>query len=113
MLKTINYIAAAILIFLGVAHTVLTPIFYKVFDLNSLWFAGAGLGFVFLGAINICRIIIKNNSINIISLLSNSTALIYCMLITYKLDKPQAIIILLDVSILVFLSTIDLKKNKN
>jgi hypothetical protein len=108
MKKILNYLSIALILLLGVVHVVLTPLFYKTFDLSSLWFAGTGLSFVFLGIINVSRVNTKNKSIKVIGLLANSLALILCILIVMKLRQPQAYIGLFVLALLFLLSLIDL-----
>lgn len=51
-MKKVYSIATGIIVFLGVGHTVLTPMFYPAFSADALWFAGTGLALLFLGLLN-------------------------------------------------------------
>ena len=113
MRKKVDYIATILLLILGSIHTILTPVFYKTFDLNALWFAGTGLAFVFLGFINIFRIKTTERIIKIFCLFGNVLAFFYCILIVLKLGEPQAFISLFDLLVLLVLSLVDLKLSKN
>jgi len=52
-MKTVHRISAYIIVGLGLIHTLATPIFYSGFTEDGLWFAGTGLGLVFLGLLNL------------------------------------------------------------
>lgn len=107
MKNIIDYIVTIILIMLGSIHTILTPIFYSALDVDSLWFAGTGLAFLFLGFINIFRIRTNEIFIKAFCLFSNSIVFVYCILIVLILTKPQALISLIDLFFLLVLSLVD------
>ena len=109
MRKIIDYIAIALILLLGVVHAAMTPLFYKTFDLNALWFAGAGLSFVFLGIVNISRMKSPFKTIKILCILANILALIFCILIVLKLARPQAYISLFILVLLLILSLVDIR----
>lgn len=113
MRKKIDYVFTILLLVLGSIHTVLTPVFYKTFTLNALWFAGTGLAFVFLGFINFSRIKTTERLIKMLCSLGNALALIYCILMVIKLAEPQAFIGLIDLLVLSGLSFIDLRLSKD
>jgi hypothetical protein len=52
-MRTIHKICSWIILVLGVGHTMAIPIFYLGFTEDALWFAGTGLGLVFLGLLNL------------------------------------------------------------
>ena len=112
MKKIIDYLAALFIFILGSAHTVLTPLFYKTFDLDALWFAGTGLAFVFLGFTNIARIRTTELIITLLCLFGNVLTLIFCVCIVIKLAEPQAYISLFVLLFLFSLSLIDVKIKK-
>ena len=109
MRKYFDYFFTILLIILGVCHTSLTPVFFKIFDLNALWFAGTGMAFIFLGLINIFRLRTAELLIKSLCSLSNGLALIFCILIVLKLNQPQAFISLLTLIFLIVMSLIDLR----
>lgn len=113
MSKKIDDIATILLIILGFIHIILTPIFYKTFDLDSLWFAGTGLAFLFLGFINIFRIRTTEMFIKKLCSLGNAMAFVYCILIVLKLSEPQAFVSLIVLLIIFGLSLVDLKQSKS
>lgn len=113
MRKKLDYVATILLLILGSVHTILTPVFYKTFDLDALWFIGTGLAFVFLGFINISRIKTTEIFIKILCPIGNALAFIYCIFIVLKLAEPQAFISFFDLLVLLVLSLIDLKLTKN
>jgi hypothetical protein len=51
-MKKLYSISTGIILFLGVGHTLLTPMFYPSFSVDALWFAGTGLALLFLGMLN-------------------------------------------------------------
>ena len=107
-------ISALLFVFiLGSVHTVLTPLFYKTFDLDALWFAGTGLAFVFLGFINFTRIRTSELVNTLLCLFGNVLALIFCICFVTKLAEPQAYISLFVLLFLFSLSLIDVKLKKN
>jgi len=112
MTKIIDYIATILLLILGSVHTIMTPVFYKTFDRNALWFIGTGLSFVFLGLINIARIKTTENIIKILCPIGNALAFIYCIFIVIKLSAPQAFVSLIVLLFLFVLSLINLKSIK-
>ncbi len=112
MRKKLDYVSTILLLLLGSAHTILTPVFYKTFDLNALWFAGTGLAFVFLGFLNISRMKTTDNTIKILCLVGNGLAFVYCIFIVLKLGEPQAFISFFDLLLLLVLSFIDWKVSK-
>lgn len=89
---------------IGLVHTALTPLFYKSFSLNALWFAGTGIAFVFLGIINFIASRILQKWILNISIIANITMLAYSILITILLKEPQAYISILIVATVTVLS---------
>ena len=103
MRRKLDYTATIVILILWSVHTILTPLFYKTFDLGALWFAGTGLAFIFLGFINISRIKTTEIGINILCIVGNVIAFIYCIFIVLKLSEPQAFISLLDLLFLVVL----------
>lgn len=113
MRKKIDFVFSAILVILGAVHIVMTPVFYKVFNLNSLWFAGTGLSFLFLGLMNFIRIQTHETFNHQVCAAGNTAALIYCVLIVIKMTEPQAFISLLDLATLWIFSLMDLKQVNN
>ena len=99
-MKTIDYIFTIVLLLLGVAHIILTPMFYEQFDIASLWFAETGLGFVFLGFVNLGRLRSEHECPENFSLFCNLLGLVYTILIVTKLSEPQAYISLVVILVL-------------
>ena len=109
MRRKIDYIFTTFLIILGICHTALTPMFYKIFDLNALWFAGTGLAFMFLGLFNVSRLKTTEKFIKILCSVGNALAFIFCILIVMQLTQPQAFICLFTLFVLLGLSLIDFR----
>ncbi|MCP4323329.1 MAG: hypothetical protein GY787_16075 [Alteromonadales bacterium] len=110
LIKITEYIVTLLLLLLGIAHTALTPMFYKEFDLNSLWFSGVGLGFVFLGLLNLSRINTTEMMTKKMALIGNFIALIYSVLLVIKLGKPQTFVSLAVLLTLFSLSVFAVKR---
>lgn len=106
-MKFYKIISVAVL-FLGILHCVLTPMFYNSFNIDAVWFIGAGLAFVLTGAINFANVINSNREIIILSRLSNLAGFIYSFVIMILLPEPQAVFAFV-LMILLLLSSV---KNK-
>ena len=74
------------------AHSGLTPVFYKTFDADALWFFGTGLTYIFMGLYNLAAIKVKITSISNIAVILNFIGTIFTIAITYILREPQAFI---------------------
>ncbi|MCK5169525.1 MAG: hypothetical protein KAQ75_06580 [Bacteroidales bacterium] len=98
-------IATYLLILLGVIHSGFTPIFYKTFNADALWFFGTGLTYIFMGLYNLASLKVKIKSITSIAIILNFIGTIFTMAITYILREPQTYAALVLV-ILIFLSSL-------
>jgi len=113
MIKIIDSVAIALLIILGLVHVCMTPVLYKTFDLQSLWFAGTGLAFVFLGLFNFSRISSKDILVKIHCTVANVLALVYGVFLVIKLvDKPHVWFSLFVLVFLFILSLLDLRSKE-
>ena len=112
MRKKIDKIAIALITILGLVHVCMTPVFYKTFDLNALWFAGTGLSFVFLGLFNFARINSREILIKTHCTVANVIASVYGVFIVIKLVKPHAYFSLIVLLLLLILSFVDLISTK-
>lgn len=92
MLSRIDSILISIVLLLGVAHTAFTPVFYKSFSLDAIWFAGTGLAFVFLGLLHISRRTSTSSLAVVVSCFASVVATIFSILIVLKMTAPQAYI---------------------
>ncbi len=106
--KQFDYIAIALLLLLGTAHTTLTPLFYHELSVDSLWFAGTGLSFIFLALLNISRTLTTHKTITLMSFIGNIITLAYCLLIVMKADEPQAYLSLFVITSLSVFSFLEL-----
>ena len=102
-------IASYLLILLGIIHSGFTPIFYKTFNADALWFFGTGLTYIFMGLYNLASIKVKINSISRIAVILNFVGTIFTMAITYIIREPQAYLALILV-IFIFLSSLLTKR---
>jgi hypothetical protein len=89
-MKTIHKISSWIILVLGVGHTLATPNFYPGFSAEALWFAGTGLGLVFLGLLNL--VVIRNPTPTGLNLCiaADAIATVYGILIPFVVPEPQA-----------------------
>ena len=85
-------IALYLLILLGVIHSGLTPVFYKTFNADALWFFGTGMSYTFMGLYNLATLKVKILSIYRIAIVLNFIGTIFTIAITYILREPQAYI---------------------
>ncbi|HAF31186.1 MAG TPA: hypothetical protein DCG75_19275 [Bacteroidales bacterium] len=102
-------ISIYLLILLGVVHSGLTPVFYKVFNADALWFFGTGLSYIFMGLYNLAALKVKVTSISNMAVILNFIATIFTIAITYILREPQAYVaMVLVIYIFIFsLFTVD------
>ena len=112
MAKKLNHTFSIILVVLSIIHIILTPMFYKIFNLGALWFAGSGLSFLFLGSINIIGPETTGMPFKLLRSICNALALVFCALIVSILTQPQAFICLAVVAMLLGLSLLDLKRSR-
>ena len=105
MIKTYK-ILSVMAIFMGTGHTVLTPVFYDKFDINAIWFAGAGLGLLCLGFLNFASTKCDQALIKIFCFLGNLLFLIFTVLILKFETGPQVFIV---IAILTSLLAINLR----
>ena len=83
------------LIGLGILHTLLTPLFYPGFTIDALWFAGTGLGLLFLGLFNLAVLKSGAQAALNLCLIANIIGSLYGILIVIILPEPQAFLALL------------------
>ena len=83
-------IAAYLLVLLGIVHIALTPLFFKQFGLDVLWFAGTGLALVFLGNLNLIVMLSRRSGFYIMAITSNIMALLLMTLLLSMNPSLQA-----------------------
>src|SRR5437763_411721 len=71
MLRTLHQIASYLIVALGCVHLLFTFHNYDSFDMDAVWFFGAGLAIVFAGFLNI--VVLRAN-------VSDTLALLLCLL---------------------------------
>lgn len=85
------YRIASYLLMLGVIHSALTPVFYKSFSPDALWFFGTGLSLVFLSLLNIAASKILVPWLLTMTLVANIIGTVYAVLMVVILkNAPQA-----------------------
>jgi len=104
--------SAYLLVLLGIVHIALSPVFFRRFGLDVLWFAGTGMGLVFLGNLNLLVQISKRNGFYMMAVTSNIMGLLLMVLILLMNPAPQAwigvvlLVILMVGSIMNYFSTL-------
>jgi isochorismate pyruvate lyase len=94
MLKRIDLALALALLLLGVAHTALTPYFYRGFTLDALWFAGTGLSLIFAALLHLVRRDSESTRASWAAFYSGLGAAAFTVLLAVKLRQPQAYAVL-------------------
>ncbi len=74
---------------MGITHIALTPVFYKTYTVDSLWFAGTGLAFVLLGGLNLAGLKFINDKEFRWIVFANILMLTFVGLLALKLGEPQ------------------------
>ena len=95
-MTTVHKVSAYALLALGILHTALTPLFYQQFDVDTLWFAGTGLGLIFLALLNLVALRSPIRIVRSICLAANLIGLVYGILIVIVLPEPQSFLALLS-----------------
>jgi hypothetical protein len=90
MLKRLDLLLIMSVLVLGLAHIAFTPVLFKTFSIDALWFAGTGLSFVFLGLLHLIRRTSGSPISLILSLIASLAATAFSVLIVIKLPAPQA-----------------------
>jgi hypothetical protein len=80
-MRIVYKISAYLVVLLGIAYMVLTPFFFRQFGMDVLWFAGTGLGFIFLGNLNLIVMVSKRSGFYMMAITSNIMALLLSILI--------------------------------
>ena len=90
LIKLYRY--AAYLLMLGIIHSALTPVFYKSFSTDALWFFGTGLALVFLSLLNIAASRLLVSWLLKMTLIANFIGTIFSVAMVLVLRAPQAYI---------------------
>jgi len=93
-MKLLYKISAYLLVLLGIVHIGFSPLFFGQFGMDVLWFAGTGLGFVFLGNLNIIVITSKKAAFYIVAVTSNILGVLLAAVTASMLASTQAYIAL-------------------
>lgn len=94
-MKLMYKIASLLLILSGLLQIAFTPLFFSHFGLDVLWFAGSGLGFVFLGNLNLIVMLSQKLNYYTMILSSNVLGLMFTIIVLTVLNSIQAYIALL------------------
>lgn len=92
MLKRFDFVLIMSVLILGLAHIAFTPVFFKTFTLDALWFAGTGLSFVFLGLLHLIRRTSSSSLSLFLSFIASLAATVFSGLIVIKMPAPQAFV---------------------
>jgi hypothetical protein len=111
-MKKIDYIFSFIIVLLGIVHISLTPTFYETFNDEANIFIGMGLAFVFLGVLNIIRLLANKRIVTVLCLICNIIAICYLLFYSIMLNKfePQGLVTIFFILIPALLSIINLTK---
>ncbi len=91
-MRLLQKITAYLLVVMGIVHIALTPIFFRQFGLDVLWFAGTGLALIFLGNINLMVLISRRSGFYMMAITSNIMALLLVVVILSMNPSIQAYI---------------------
>lgn len=81
---------AFLLALTGLAHSGLTPVFFKCFNADALWFLGTGLFYFFGGLMNVVNSRTYVNSLKVLCLFTNVVLLAFSITTSILLNEPQA-----------------------
>jgi len=111
-MKKIDYIFTFIIVLLGIVHISLTPTFYESFNDEANIFIGMGLAFIFLGVLNINRLLVNQRNVTVLCLICNIIAILYLMFysVTLKKIEPQGLVTIFFILIPTLFSIIRLTK---
>jgi hypothetical protein len=112
MRKKIDYSFTIIILLLGIVHISLTPTFYESFNDEANIFIGMGLAFIFLGVLNINRLLVNQRNVTVLCLICNILAILYLSFYSIMLKKiePQGLVTIFVILIPSLLSLINLTK---
>ena len=91
-MKKVYKISAYFLVLVGIIHIAFTPIFFGHFGLDVLWFAGTGLGLIFLGNLNLIIYTSEKLAYYTLAFTSNLLAVLLLGIIMTMLTSIQAYI---------------------
>ncbi|MBN2388235.1 MAG: hypothetical protein JXB85_14555 [Anaerolineales bacterium] len=94
-MKIVHKVSAYVLIGLGLLHTLLTSLFSPGFNTDALWFAGTGLGILFLGLFNLAAVRAPVRTTLDLCLAANLIGTVYGIMVVVILPAPQAFLALL------------------
>lgn len=115
MERELSKVMSVGLILLGITHTVLTPLFYSVFDVDAVWFAGSGLGFIYLGSYNLKRRLDTSKLSSLLTAVCNLLALLWLSAFLYleRTLSPQGLVSMLILGILFLTTSREFLKQNN
>lgn len=91
-MRLLQKITAYLLVVMGIVHIALTPMFFRQFGLDVLWFAGTGLALIFLGNINLMVLISRRSGFYMMAITSDIMALLLVVVILSMNPSIQAYI---------------------
>jgi hypothetical protein len=103
-MRIVYKIFAYLVVLLGIAYIVLTPFFFRQFGMDVLWFAGTGLGFIFLGNLNLVVMLSNRSGFYMMAITSNIMALLLTVLILSANAAAQSYLSLAIVLVLAIAS---------
>ena len=109
VIKKIRIVFSILLMVLGTAHTCFTLVFYPALNLAALWFAGAGLAFLFLGLLNLSENTPFRRWFAWAKLGANMLGMLYVIAVAWKLPEPQAFIGVLFTAVLTVCAFLEIR----
>ena len=89
-MKKLYLISTGVILFLGIVHTLLTPLFYSEFSADMLWFMGTGLALAFSGLFNLVAARAKAQWIYAYVIPANIVLALFITAIVVALPEIQA-----------------------
>ncbi len=91
-MRTLYKVSAYLLVLTGIIHIAFSPFFFGHFGLDVLWFAGTGLGMVFLGNLNLIILASEKLAFYTIAISSNMLGILLTGFILTMVSSIQAYI---------------------
>ena len=85
-MKTVYLLFTAFVLLLGFVHTAYTPFAYANMTLDAVWFAGAGMGLIYLSILNLFRIHTREAWMKGICIVANLTGSVWIVWVLLSFD---------------------------
>ncbi|MXQ54413.1 hypothetical protein [Shimazuella alba] len=99
-MKKIMILIATLIALIGIAHIAVTPLTFKSFHTDALWFGSAGLAFIFLAFLHIMLVIGDQRTLHFIfAYIGNGLSVILFILFLSIVSSPNFILLVVLVVI--------------